>query len=255
MAKPLRHSRSDRFRNRVPIAFPLRVGALLRQRQAVSLLLIQKTILAASALRRCVELETWIAETMQSLEGFPVSSGVCMCGDEMEGHAGVLTCGHSPVDSGDYYLSELTKQAAQLLAKPMADAPGDKPYSYLQMQQRINHGEWQLKQSDKVIENLRERLAAAEKVEPGYDVSFLGRRPLGATHFLVRLPLYRSGGKTEACVLWFRFNAEKAEWEYRSADSDGNEYWGSVLRSFSKFPFDRLLPIKQESENVPQENP
>lgn len=249
MAKPLRHSRSDRCRNRVPIAFPLRVGALLRQRQAVSQLHIQKSILAASALRRCVELETWIAETMQSLEGFPVSSGVCMCGDAMEGHASVLTCGHNPCDSGEYYLSELTKQAAQLLAKPMADAPGDKPYSYLQMQQRINHGEWQLKQSDKVIEDLRKRLAAAETVEPGYDVSFLGPRPAGTTHFRVRLPPYRVNGRTEAQVQWFRFNQEKDEWEFRSTSND-MECWTRATYCFKTFDPESLLPIKQESENA-----
>jgi hypothetical protein len=67
------------------------------------------------------------------------------------------------VDSGEYYLSELTKGAAKLLAKPMVDAPKDKPYSYLQMQQQINHGLWQLKQTDKVIEELSRQLEAVKK--------------------------------------------------------------------------------------------
>lgn len=163
MAKPTRYSRADRRRKYVGIHFPLRVGALLRQRQAVSQLHIQKAILAANALRRCVELETWITNTMQSLEGFPVSSGVCMCGDAMEGHSNPMDSGHTPVDSGDYYLSELIKEAAQLLAKPMVDAPKGKPYSYLQMQQQINHGLWQLKQADRTIAALTQQVEDLKK--------------------------------------------------------------------------------------------
>lgn len=163
MAKPTRYSRADRRRKYVGIHFPLRVGALLRQRQAVSQLHIQKAILAANALRRCVDLETWITNTMQALDGFPVSSGVCMCGEAMEGHPGAMACGHTPCDSGDYFLSELQREAALLLAKPMADAPKDKPYSYLQMQQQINHGLWQLKQADRTIAALTQQVADLKK--------------------------------------------------------------------------------------------
>jgi hypothetical protein len=36
-----------------------------------------------------------------------VSSGVCCCGDSMEGHPSPMTCGHSPVDMWDYYSGEL----------------------------------------------------------------------------------------------------------------------------------------------------
>lgn len=36
-----------------------------------------------------------------------VSSGVCCCGDSMEGHPSPMTCGHSPVDVWDYYSGEL----------------------------------------------------------------------------------------------------------------------------------------------------
>ena len=163
MAKPTRYSRSDRFRKRPQPAFPLRVGALLRQRNDVQKQLQKHATLAAQALRRCVELETWIRETTAGLEFAEIPSGCCMCGDAMAGHASALTCGHVAVDSGEYYLSELTKAAAQLLAKPMVDAPTDKPYSYLQMQQQINHGVWQLKQRDRRVADLEKRLAAAEK--------------------------------------------------------------------------------------------
>lgn len=163
MPKPTRYSRADRCRKYVGIHFPLRVGALLRQRQAVSQLHIQKSILAANALRRCVDLETWITDTMQGLESISYPSGCCMCGDAMEDHASALTCGHTAVDSGEYYLSELTKGAAKLLAKPMVDAPKDKPYSYLQMQQQISQGLRQLRQKDKAIEELSRQLEAVKK--------------------------------------------------------------------------------------------
>lgn len=163
MSKPTRYSRIDRFRKRTPISSPLRVGALLRRQTHIQKQLQKHATLAAQALRRCVELETWIRETTAGLEFAEIPSGCCMCGDAMAGHASALTCGHVAVDSGEYYLSELTKAAAQLLAKPMVDAPADKPYSYLQMQQQINHGLWQLKQRDRRLVDLEKRLAAAEK--------------------------------------------------------------------------------------------
>ena len=36
-----------------------------------------------------------------------VSSGVCCCGDSMEGHSSPMACGHSPVDMWDYHSGEL----------------------------------------------------------------------------------------------------------------------------------------------------
>lgn len=36
-----------------------------------------------------------------------VSSGVCCCGDSMEGHPSPMTCGHSPVDMWDYHSGKL----------------------------------------------------------------------------------------------------------------------------------------------------
>ena len=44
-----------------------------------------------------------------------VESGVCCCGDSMEGHSTV--CGHSPVDSGARGAEELYCQAVAALAK------------------------------------------------------------------------------------------------------------------------------------------
>ena len=36
-----------------------------------------------------------------------VSSGVCCCGDGMEGHPSPMACGHSPVDMWDYHSAQL----------------------------------------------------------------------------------------------------------------------------------------------------
>ena len=36
-----------------------------------------------------------------------VSSGVCCCGDSMEGHPSPMTCGHSPVDMWDHAVGKL----------------------------------------------------------------------------------------------------------------------------------------------------
>lgn len=163
MAKPTRYTKQDRRRKRLHSPFNLSVGALIRHQNKLRALHVEKSLLAAKALRRCVELETWIADTMQGLESISYPSGCCMCGDAMEGHASAMTCGHTAVDSGEYYLSELTKGGAALLAKPMVDAPKDKPYSYLQMQQQTNHALWQLKQKDKVVEELSQQLAALKK--------------------------------------------------------------------------------------------
>lgn len=124
MSKPTRYTRQDRRRKRLHIPFNLSVGALIRHQNKLRKQHVEKSILATKALRRCVELETWITDTMLGLEHFPGSSGVCMCGSPTEGHESALTCGHSPVDSGEYYLSELARQAAAVLAKPL-EGPHD----------------------------------------------------------------------------------------------------------------------------------
>lgn len=119
MAKPTRYTLQDRRRKRLHAPFNLSVGALLRHQSQLREQHVEKSILAAKALRRCTELESWISETMRGLEHSPVSSGVCMCGSPTDGHESALDCGHSPVDSGEYYLSELAREAATLLAKPL----------------------------------------------------------------------------------------------------------------------------------------
>ncbi len=47
------------------------------------------------------------AKLMDFIAHAQVSSGVCCCGDAMNGHASPMTCGHSPVDMWDYAVSSL----------------------------------------------------------------------------------------------------------------------------------------------------
>lgn len=44
-------------------------------------------------------------EFIEFVKGAPVSSGVCCCGDSIDGHADPMSCGHSPVDQWEYSLS------------------------------------------------------------------------------------------------------------------------------------------------------
>ena len=119
MAKPTRYSRLDRIRKGLGTPFRTRLAPLLRQRNYLSILHIQKSILAAQALRRCVDLEDQLEQALATLEQFGALSGCCMCGSPMEGHDSALTCGHSPMDSADYYIGQVVKAGRGLLAKPL----------------------------------------------------------------------------------------------------------------------------------------
>lgn len=56
---------------------------------------------------KCTALQGALQSALDLLSNCSVVSGVCMCGDSMENHSSPLTCGHSPVDSGAYYASQL----------------------------------------------------------------------------------------------------------------------------------------------------
>lgn len=61
---------------------------------------------------------------IERLESWPISfsSGVCMCGAEMEGHT--VYDNHAPTDSGEYNVHEMLKEAKVALAalSPSPDA-------------------------------------------------------------------------------------------------------------------------------------
>lgn len=54
-------------------------------------------------------------EFLDFLECAPVGSGVCCCGESMEGHSSPMECGHSPVDQWDHslrcWLDEISARA------------------------------------------------------------------------------------------------------------------------------------------------
>lgn len=82
-----------------------------------------------------------------------VSSGVCCCGDAMNGHASPMTCGHSPVDMWDCAVSSLldTKSddsalrewGARLLEKVANEAPGDSVWKLFSARaENLRSGKW-----------------------------------------------------------------------------------------------------------------
>ena len=44
-----------------------------------------------------------------------IEEGVCCCGDNMEGHANPMNCGHFPVDHGSYIADHLVKRTLAAL--------------------------------------------------------------------------------------------------------------------------------------------
>lgn len=50
-----------------------------------------------------------------------VSSGVCCCGDSMEGHPSPMACGHSPVDMWDYHSAKLLETVPDDLSGKVAE--------------------------------------------------------------------------------------------------------------------------------------
>ncbi len=66
-------------------------------------------------------------EMLDALEGMlgvyanaTITSGVCMCGDAMDKHSSAMDCGHSPVDSGEYYAEQHLEVARTMLKKHRA---------------------------------------------------------------------------------------------------------------------------------------
>ena len=53
--------------------------------------------------KKLKEAKERIKELEVFIETASVSSGVCMCGEEMENHSSAYDCGHEPVDMWDYH--------------------------------------------------------------------------------------------------------------------------------------------------------
>lgn len=61
-----------------------------------------------------------LIESLEVLLGlvdeFGIKSGVCCCGDDMARHSNPMHCGHSPVDSGEYYSAQTIEVARAALS-------------------------------------------------------------------------------------------------------------------------------------------
>ena len=78
-----------------------------------------------ATLRAQVERLTGALEAcVASLERVDTAEGVCCCGDSMDRHSDPMSCGHSPVDMGDYYAGQALESARAALAPTPTD-PGD----------------------------------------------------------------------------------------------------------------------------------
>jgi hypothetical protein len=55
--------------------------------------------------------------TTASIEHADMSDGVCCCGDNMDGHADPMSCGHSPTDMGEYFAHKAVEMARATLAE------------------------------------------------------------------------------------------------------------------------------------------
>lgn len=53
---------------------------------------------------------------MHLADEFGIQSGVCCCGDDMKRHGNPMDCGHSPVDSGEYYTASAIEEARKALS-------------------------------------------------------------------------------------------------------------------------------------------
>ena len=63
-----------------------------------------------------------LEQAVSIMKNCEVSSGICMCGDSMDGHQGQFESGHVPVDSGEYYKDCFLQKASAAIAKATGGA-------------------------------------------------------------------------------------------------------------------------------------
>ena len=64
-----------------------------------------------------------LEQAVSIMKNCEVSSGICMCGDSMDGHQGQFESGHVPVDSGEYYKDCFLQKAGAAIAKTTGETP------------------------------------------------------------------------------------------------------------------------------------
>ena len=77
----------------------------------------------AAAQQREAALTKALEACVASLERVDTEEGVCCCGDSMDRHSDPMSCGHSPVDMGDYYAGKALESARAALAQTPTDLP------------------------------------------------------------------------------------------------------------------------------------
>lgn len=63
------------------------------------------------------ELMTALESCLASLERADIREGYCCCGSDMERHDDPMSCGHSPIDAGEYYTGQIMEEARKVLKK------------------------------------------------------------------------------------------------------------------------------------------
>ena len=81
---------------------------------------LARALIAAEAARKLAEERLAkavkaLGACIASLERADTSEGVCCCGDDMKTHSDPMSCGHSPVDMGDYYAQSALEAAHAIL--------------------------------------------------------------------------------------------------------------------------------------------
>ncbi len=84
--------------------------------ERLAAVLNERNELAAAVEQYKKILDGWVSLA----ENANIESGICCCGDNMEGHANPMSCGHSPTDSGAYYCEKLHEQS-KVLTLPSPD--------------------------------------------------------------------------------------------------------------------------------------
>ena len=91
----------------------------------IIILLITACIMLEYRAERDKELAYKACEHLQSvmcvLQQAEIKTGVCCCGDSMEGHDPGYNCGHSPLDMFDYYGLPIIRAAEDFLEEVHSD--------------------------------------------------------------------------------------------------------------------------------------
>ena len=114
-SQPLIGKIMDRF-SELPVLWGLNEpGALLRHSDVFRMLVDVNREQPAAAGPDAALIES-LEVLLGLVDEFGIKSGVCCCGDDMARHSNPMDCGHSPVDSGEYYSAKTIEVARAALS-------------------------------------------------------------------------------------------------------------------------------------------